>query len=437
VSDFDWRHPSGGAQRQPRTPIAILALAGLNIHHGALGAMRSAGRLGIDVYAIQRGGRSPVERSRYCRGSLRLDGEANESDTLEALLGFARERGRLLLLAVDDAAAMFVDDHGAALVDAFLLPGQPRGLARQLADKHAMHALCLQHGIRTPSAGFPGSEREACRQAEKAGFPVVLKRIDASRPTAAPGVPNVLLAGDRAQLLAGYRAMQAPDGANVMLQEHVPGYPGDDWMFNGYFDADSRCQASFTGIKLRQWPPAAGAATLGLCQSNAVVRETAERLMSAVGYRGALDLDFRFDRRDGRYKLLDVNPRIGSSFRLFVADDGTDVLRAMYLDLTGVRRAGGLPIQEPAGRRWLVEPLDLVSAVIQLRRGEFGVGRWLCSLRGVRETAWFAPEDPRPFLAVLRLLALGALRRLRPGRRRALRRESVAAGDAELGDGAA
>lgn len=403
------------------------------MHHGALSAMRSAGRLGIDVYDIQRGGRSPVERSRYCRGSLRLALGAGEEETLDALLEFGRERGRPMLLAVDDAAAMFVDDHGARLADCFLLARQPRGLARRLSGKRSMHSLCLQQQVPTPLAAFPGCEQEACRQAEAFGFPVVLKRIDASLPATVPAVPNVLVVGDRGRLLDGYRAMREPDGANVMVQEHVPGHPGDDWMFNGYFDADSRCRASFTGIKLRQWPPAAGAATLGLCQSNAVVRETAERLMSTVGYRGALDLDFRFDRRDGRYKLLDVNPRIGSSFRLFVAGDGTDVLRAMYLDLTGERR---LPVREPAGRRWLVEPLDLVSVAIQLRHGELSAGEWLRSLRGVRETAWFAPEDPRPFLAVLGLLALGALRRVRPRRRRELQREP-AAGDAKPGDGTA
>jgi len=43
---------------------------------------------------------------------------------------------------------------------------------------------------------------------------------------------------------------------------------------------------------------------------------------------------YRFDARDGKYKLLDVNPRIGSTFRLFAAQNGLDVARALYLDVT-------------------------------------------------------------------------------------------------------
>jgi predicted ATP-grasp superfamily ATP-dependent carboligase len=127
------------------------------------------------------------------------------------------------------------------------------------------------------------------------------------------------------------------------------------------------------------------------------VEETTKRLMKAIGYQGILDIGYRLDQRDGRYKLLDVNPRIGGSFRLFLAADGMDVLRALYLDMTGQEVPPGTP-QE--GRRWLVEPLDLASSLAYRRRGDLTVGEWLRSLRGVRETAWFAADDPLPFLAL-------------------------------------
>jgi predicted ATP-grasp superfamily ATP-dependent carboligase len=35
-----------------------------------------------------------------------------------------------------------------------------------------------------------------------------------------------------------------------------------------------------------------------------------------------VDLGFRYDARDSRYKPLDVNPRIGATFRLFVDAEG-------------------------------------------------------------------------------------------------------------------
>ena len=53
--------------------------------------------------------------------------------------------------------------------------------------------------------------------------------------------------------------------------------------------------------------------------------------MKTIGYMGIMDFDYRLDLRDGRYKLLDFNPRIGAQFRLFESHDGMDVARAMSL----------------------------------------------------------------------------------------------------------
>ena len=56
-------------------------------------------------------------------------------------------------------------------------------------------------------------------------------------------------------------------------------------------------------------------------------------MLTKLGYQGLLDLDLRLDRRDGRYKLLDFNPRLGAQFRLFATTGGLDLATAAYLDL--------------------------------------------------------------------------------------------------------
>jgi D-aspartate ligase len=415
-------HPVGPAQASINTPILILGLAGLSMHHGALGVMRSAGSLGIPVFHTQRGRRSPIDRSRYSRGSLTLPRDASEDCALEILREFGAGHGPAILLAVDDTSAMFVADHGDMLKDVFLFPHQPSGLARALADKRSMHRLCVDHAIPTPLVAYPKSESEVCRHAAEAQFPVVAKRIDASLPVAS-STPNVAVAQDRDELLAAYRSMESSRRPNVMLQEYIPDTPQANWMFNGYFTGDSECMVSFTGQKLRQSPPDAGATTLGVYKVNPSLEEATKRFMKTLGYRGILDADYRLDHRDGQYKLLDVNPRIGSSFRLFVAADGTDVLRALYLDLTGQEVLAGQEVAatQRDGRRWLVEPQDLRSSLIQIKRNELTVGKWLGSLRHIEETAWWAREDPRPFVAMVTSLLAARLRRRLHGVRRALK----------------
>src|SRR5438445_248349 len=215
-------------------------------------------------------------------------------------------------------------------------------------------------------------------------------------------------ARDRAELLAAYRLMRSTEVSNVMLQEYIPGTAESIWMLNGYFDERSDCLLVFTGQKIRQSPPHTGATTLGVCRSNPTVEEQTKRFMKAVGYRGILDIGYRFDARDGQYKLLDVNPRIGATFRLFVGAEGMDVLRAMYLDLTGQPVPPSTPQEE---RRWLVETLDVRSAVTYIRRGDITLSSWLRSLRHIDETAWWARDDPLPFLAETTSLLVSQLRK--------------------------
>jgi predicted ATP-grasp superfamily ATP-dependent carboligase len=179
-------------------------------------------------------------------------------------------------------------------------------------------------------------------------------------------------------------------------------------MLNGYFDGDSECHAPVTGRKLRQLPPYTGVTTLGVCVPNPDVEETNRRFMQAIGYRGVLDIGYRYDARDGRYKLLDVNPRIGATFRLFVGEDGMDVVRALYLDLTGQPVP---PSRAREGRKWVVENLDVAASRRYARDGRLTLRQWLGSFRGVDEAAWLALDDPLPFVMMAAQFALARLPR--------------------------
>src|SRR5207244_2901458 len=120
-------------------PILILGAGRHSMHQGAIGIVRSAGRLGIPAFHAYEGRRSPLERSRYSRGKLALPPSASASDKLRGLGEFAARNGRSVLIPVDDASAMFVGDRVRELERDFLFPRQPDGLARSLANKREMY----------------------------------------------------------------------------------------------------------------------------------------------------------------------------------------------------------------------------------------------------------------------------------------------------------
>jgi D-aspartate ligase len=381
--------------------IVVFGLSRGASHHGALGIARSGGRLGITVHRVARERWAPASSSRYSRGWTFVQREATDEQILQTLTRLAEQVAPALLIPVDDAGSVFVDTHSEALASHFIFPRQPDGLARELSSKRGMYELCQKHDVHTPQSFFPESEANLIELAAEVNYPIVVKCIDAG--IAPASAPRVEIVNDLDELLHAYRLMETPQGSNVMLQEYIPGTPESVWMFNGYFDAQSECRVGFTGKKIRQAPPYTGATTLGVCEANQTVYDATTRLMKALGYRGILDIGYRFDARDGRYKLLDVNPRIGGTFRLFVGDGELDVLRAMYLDLTG--QAVPATAQQDA-RRWIVEPLDITSSLVYRRRGDITLRDWVRSLKGVREAAWFAADDPLPFITLWLSIAL-------------------------------
>jgi D-aspartate ligase len=72
-------------------------------------------------------------------------------------------------------------------------------------------------------------------------------------------------------------------------------------------------------------------------------------------------------------------------------------VRVLYCDIT---RQPVWPGRVREGRKWLVEDHDLDSSLTRVRDGTLTPRRWLASLAGVEEGAWFARDDLRPFLRV-------------------------------------
>ena len=389
-------------------PVVVLTL-----NHGALGIARSLGRLGVPVYGAADDPSIAAARSRYFRDVVRWS--PRDPAAVDELLRLGERLGRPLLLPTSDATTILVEDNADRLHEVFEFRRRPAGLARALASKQAMYALCLEHGVPTPTTVFPASVDEARSLLDGLTLPVVLKPVDGSIvPSNADATTTIASKVDEALAVVRYLP------GNVLMQEYIPGGSESVWMFNGYFDQDGGCLFGITGRKLRQHPASGGVTSLGQCVRNDVVHETTLRFMGAVGYRGILDCGYRYDMRDDTYKLLDVNPRIGSTFRLFVDSTGLDVARVWYRDLTDQPVPTGDAVE---GRRWLVEDIDLVSSLSYMRDGMLGPLSWVRSIRKIDERAWLARDDMVPALRLPGFRVRSRLSRLARsgGRPRALR----------------
>ena len=380
----------------PRVTIPVVVLGSHT--RAALGIIRSLGRIGVPGYTIGSELSVPSSASRYCLRSWRCDTQYFTEACSSELLDIGSEIGqKSILIPTTDQGAIFVAEHAGDLEEWFLIPTTNADLTRSLCSKMQLYNIAKKHRVPTPNAVFPKCKEDVWNFLESTSFPVMVKAIYSWLPLRRR-VRNLAIANTREELIERYDAMEESEEPNVMLQEYIPGNDSTVWMFNGYFNEKSECLLGLTGRKIRTWPIHRGVTTLGICTKNEAVEKTSEELMKALGYKGMVDIGYRYDARDRLYKILDVNPRIGATFRLFVKEDGMDVMRACYLDMTGqpTPTAKGLE-----GRKWCADDLDLGSSVFYLKEGNLALKDWINSYRGVNEAAYFAFDDLLPFLGML------------------------------------
>ncbi|MFF4136258.1 ATP-grasp domain-containing protein [Streptomyces mirabilis] len=387
-------------------PGLIVKFGDYPLHHGGVGAIRSLGRLGIPMYAITEDRYTPAAASRYLRRAFvwPTTGTEEPERLVEGLLRIGARIGRpTVLVPTDEEAAVVIAEHQEELGERFLFPRVDAKLPRRLASKQGLHELCVEHGIPSPAAAFPQSYEEIVAFAESARFPIVAKNREAFVRRSQPAVNGTTRIATREGLLS--LARDWGDQPGVILQEYLPREEAEDWIVHAYFDADSTPLAMFTGVKVRSWPPHAGMTANAYVVDNPELADLAARFIKQIGFSGVIDLDLRFDRRDGQYKLLDFNPRMGAQFRLFENESGIDVVRAMHLDLTGRTVPEG---EQRAGHRYIVENIDL-PALLAYRRSGYTTPHAPARASGT-ELAWLAGDDLRPFFTML-------ARFVRPGAR--------------------
>jgi D-aspartate ligase len=351
------------AEDRSRTPSnGAIVLGGA---HGSLAIARSLGRRGIPVWLITAD--NPLASlSRYVTCSLRWSGPRADG-ALDFLIALGRRHGLhgWVLFAGSDEDVQFVARNHAALGVLFTLTTPPWDRVRWAYDKRQMNARADELGIARPRTCYPRSRDDLAPLGIP--FPVILKA------TVREGRNRFLDAkawrvDDEPTLLARYEEAKSLVGpGSIMVQELIPG--------------DGTAQMSYAALWDRGKPIAS---------------------LVALDYSGLVEIEFKYDAREGSYKILDVNARCWAWIAIGAAA-GIDFPALQWRLATGEDIA---PHRERCGARWLYVSRDLVAAACEMFAGRLSPLAYLRSFRGPLAWAVFAWDDPLPALFDLPLSAV-------------------------------
>jgi D-aspartate ligase len=350
-------------------PAAVIDVGWVN----GLAAIRSLGRAGVRVLAVDHRPSALGFRSRYAERFVCPDPRSNET----RFVAFVRALGEVVVFPTHDEALNAIGRHADDLP--VLAPFPAWDVLERVQSKRVQLEQAEAEGIAIPLTHFPASAAEARTASEELGLPVLVK----------PEHPVGFKQRFRRQAFRCETASDVEDAYRraeefaPMVQEFIPG--GDDTLYTvgSYLAADGRALGVFCGRKLRQTPRGIGTCRVGEAVWVETVVDDALALLRAYGYHGLSQVEFKRDARDGRYKLMEINPRLWQWHGLASAC-GVDLPRIAYADLVGETPPGGS--MDGFGKRWAITLLPGEAPVLP---------------RPPYVEAVFARDDPKPGLVHL------------------------------------
>ncbi|HZD60847.1 MAG TPA: ATP-grasp domain-containing protein [Anaerolineae bacterium] len=224
-------------------------------------------------------------------------------------------------------------------------------------------------------------------------FPVVIK--PAIRDHFYPATKKkAILVNNWDELHKEFReACQVVEPSELMIQDLIPGGPENLYSFCPFFK-DGQTFARVIARRTRQHPMDFGhASTFVETVDIPELEEMGTKLLEAVEYRGICEVEFKYDRRDGTYKLLEVNTRAWGWHKIGLGA-GVNFSYLMYKDLIGEE----VPvIHDVKPTKWLRMATDLPTVYKEIIKGRLSFREYISSLRGKKEYAIFSWRDPLPF----------------------------------------
>ena len=376
--------------------IGALVIGG---DHPGLAVARSLGRRGIPVYVLE-DQLSVSQWSRYVSRVVRVKDLRDERATVEAVLEVGHRfglKGWVLFPTRDEHVAAF-SRYRSELAEIFRVTTPVWETVKWAWNKKHSYELAEKLGIPVPQTWNVGNSEELA--ALYGRLPLAIKPAIKEHFFYATGA-KAWRADTPEQLRhLFYKASLQIKPEEILIQEIIPGDGTQQYSFCA-FCLNGHVHSSLVARRLRQHPREFGrAATYVESTEMPIVGQLSERFLKSIDYSGLVEIEFKYDARDGRYKLLDVNARTWGFISIGLPAN-VDFPYLQFADQIGLASD---PCHGRGKIGWLRLVTDVPTALADMLKGHLSLRSYIESLRNTRAESVFCKEDPLPLLAEFVLL---------------------------------
>jgi predicted ATP-grasp superfamily ATP-dependent carboligase len=284
--------------------LAVLIPDGENEH--TLWTVRSlvdSRQAAVHILSSQRW--TPVRFSRHCRRYQFRPGGTNHAARLGAIAEYVRRVPIDVILPVGEEGVLFASSEREHLAELAALPPLPGIDSLQTArNKWQLNQFACRHGLPVPDSTLVSRDPGFDQAMAELPYPVLLK-------------PTSLTDGQ------GIMRFETPVDLRRFLEEHNGRVHRDRYLVQAYvpgFDIGLSvlCKDGQILAHTIQRGIITAAERFGPLMAMEFIRqddvlETGRRLLAALRWNGVAHIDFRYDTRDARAKIIEMNARYWGS----------------------------------------------------------------------------------------------------------------------------
>ena len=384
---------SGLQLSQPDNEENIAVVFGL--FETALGVIRSLGRKGIKVIGIDFK-KDIAWYSRYVKPMICPHPLQHENKFIEWIHEvFKNIKCKLPVFFTSDDFLVSFSRNREIFNDYFLYNLVNQSLLEEIMNKYSQYLLVKKTGIDLPATWLLENIKDIEKLPGDINFPVFIKGVEVNkwRKEIHGSIKGFLIKNSK-ELYEKVNSIVIKN-VPVILQEVIEGPDTNHFKYCSYTSQSGEILAEFTLQKIRQNPVHFGVGAVVESVNKPELIQTGRRLFSGIGFTGIGSAEFKYDNRDGRLKLIEINPRYWQQNYLATAC-GINFPYINYLDL--LQESPEYSGDFRQGIKWVNRYMDLDSFLKYRKEGNLKFRDWRKSLKGEKVYHDFTWDDPLPVL---------------------------------------
>lgn len=358
-------------------------------HVQGLSNTRSLGELGIPVYVVDTV-HCLAQHSKYCKKYFKCP-PFNTSEFIDFLLSLGKKE-RLegwLLIGSNDHIVENLSLNQDRLQPYYKMLVPNKSKLYDIINKKTLLMVAKNCGTSIPDTCYP----ENLNEAKRFRYPLLVKGN--------LGLSFYKATHKKAIQVDDYPSLQRVINQlhntfffnDVMIQELIPSSSNNRVVSFTCFAENGNIKTFWMGQKLREHPVRYGTATFAQSVYIDDILNEAAPLVKALDYTGVCEVEFMLDNRDGKYKLIEINPRTWLWVGLAKAC-GVDYAKMVYRFVNNIPQS--YPTNYLVGVKWINRLTDAFYAVKLLFDDKITLKEYFSSLKGNKTYAIWSRQDPVP-----------------------------------------